>query len=289
MVPVTFHYDFAALGERERQTVLYEFAANGARHLTLTDALLDTVAGTPAMYRELRREMERAGLTFVDAHASFGHDCDIGCPDPAARRFMLAHLQLELQIVRDFDVTSCCLHVCSAFDRNFTLRQHLDAACRSLEVLLPLAEKLRLTLCLENIYRPCNSTTELLYLFDRFPSKHLGACFDSGHARLMEAGRDLPRCVGRDSYLAAGLTPRWESDVLAELLPHLVSCHLHDNDGVSDLHILPGKGGIDWKHMIPRLLTAPRLACVQCEVVPRRVQQPIRPLCETMHDLLGAL
>ena len=289
MVPVTFLYDWDFPGDRDRQTVMYEFAANGAKHLLLSGTLLKMICRTPRLYRDLRAEVARAGLDFVDAHAPFGHDNVLAVPDPAVRPFMLATLKLVLQIVHDFGVKSCCIHMGSFLYEGYSAERHREAIWRSLDEVLPLAEKLDVTIGLENLVCICNNVDDLLECFRRFPSRHLGACFDSGHANIMEKGMDHPECDAPDSYIREGVPMQWEHDVLDRLLPHIVNCHLHDNDGVFDTHLLPGKGNIDWGKLVPKLLTAPRLMCVQSEVIPRRVQQPIRPLCEKFREIFGEI
>ena len=289
MVPVTFLYDWEYPSDRDRQTVMYEFAANGAKHLVLTDTMLKMIGRNPRLYRELRQEAERAGLDFVDAHAPFREDCDICCPVPEIRPFMLAHLKMILQIIHDFGVKCCCVHIGNVFYEGYTEEQHREATCRSLDEILPLAEKLDVTVCLENLTRICNHVDDVLFYLNKYPSKHFGACFDSGHANIMEKGMNLPRCSGTASFDALGLPTPWEHDVLDRMLPHIVNCHLHDNDASSDQHLLPGKGNIDWGKLVPKLLSAPRLKCVQSEVIPLRAQQPIRPLCEKFRELFGEI
>ncbi len=56
----------------------------------------------------------------------------------------------------------------------------------------------------------------------------LGVCWDTGHARL----------TGQPAEVACGLGA------------HLLTLHLHDNDGRRDLHQLPADGGIAWKPLI---------------------------------------
>lgn len=289
MVPITFFYDFEHLSDRDRQTVMYEFAANGARHLVLSDTLLNMIGGASKLYRALRTEAAAAGLDFVDAHAPFRDDCDPDCPDPAARPFMLAHLKLMLQVVSDFGIRTCCVHIGSTFFRAYTPEQHRDAMCRTLDEVLPLAEQLDVTICLENIFTPLNTVDDVLYYLGKYPSAHLGACFDSGHANIMENGMKLPECCAVKRFAGADMPMHWEHDVLDRMLPHIVNCHLHDNDASADQHLLPGKGTIDWNKLVPKLLSAPRLQCVQSEVIPLRTQQPIRPLCEKFQELFGGL
>ena len=289
MVPVTFLYDWEHPSDRDRQTVMYEFAANGAKHLVLTDTLLKMIGRDPKLYRGLRAEAEQAGLDFVDAHAPFRDDCDISCPVPEYRPYILARLKWTLQIVSDFGVKSCCVHIGNIYYAGYTEEQHRDAACRALDEILPLAEKLRVTVCIENLTRICNHVDDLMYYFGKYQSKFFGACFDAGHANIMEKGMFLPKSSGTASFDALGLPPRWEKNVLDRMLPHIVNCHLHDNDASADQHLLPGKGNIDWKTLVPKLLSAPRLQCIQSEVIPLRAQQPIRPLCEKFRELFGEI
>ena len=289
MVPVTFLYDWEYPNDHDRQTVMYEFAANGAKHLVLTDTMLKMICRNPKLYRELRAEIARAGLDFVDAHAPFGHDCVLTVPDPVVRPFMLGYQKTVLQIVHDFGVKCCCIHMGSTLHEGFTVAQHREAVWRSLDELLPLAEKLDVTIGLENLVYICNNVDDLLECFRRYPSRHLGACFDVGHANIMEHGMDHPECSAPKSYIQYGVPVQWEKNVLDRLLPHIINCHLHDNNGFRDQHLLPGKGTIDWGKLVPKLLSAPRLMCLQSEVIPLYVQQPIRPLCDKFRELFGGI
>lgn len=72
------------------------------------------------------------------------------------------------------------------------------------------------------------------YLRD-FPPEYLGICYDSGHANLPEFAayaRDWP-----------------------EIAPRIYAFHLHDNDGLTDQHLLPFAGTIDWER-VARLIAA---------------------------------
>ena len=289
MVPVTFLYDWEHPSDHDRQTVMCEIAANGAKHLVLTDTLLKMIGRSPRLYRELPKEVEKAGLDFVDAHSPFKDDCDMCCPEPSVRTFMLAHLKLMLQIVHDFGVKTCCIHIGNVFYKGYSFEQHREATCRTLDEILPLAEKLDLTICIENQQRVCCHVDDLLYYLGKYPSRHFGACFDAGHANIMEHGMNLPKCSGTASFDELGIPPQWEHDVLDRLLPHIVNCHLHDNDASADQHQLPGRGNIEWDKLIPKLLSAPRLACIQSEVIPLRSQIPIRTLCERFRELFGEI
>ncbi len=100
-----------------------------------------------------------------------------------------------------------------------------------LDFLAPMARELEITVCIENIYNvigrhtvegPCCNAKKAAERIDRFNEKYhaevLGFCFDTGHANL----------VGID----------FES-FLTELGHRLKVLHIHDNDGVGDLHQIP--------------------------------------------------
>ena len=287
MVPITFLYDWEFPSDKDRQTVMYEFAANGVKHLVLTDTLLQMIGRYPRLYRELRQEVANAGLDFVDSHAPFAYDCDLCVPIPEVRPYMLAHLKYILQIVHDFGVKTCCVHTINKAYPEYTLEQQRDAICASLDEILPLAEKLDVIICIENLTRPGTNAEDEVYYIRKYDSPYLGACFDSGHANLMEKGMMYP-----DNFIYERWPDRqvkWETNVLDKMLPYIVNCHLHDNDASRDQHRIPGNGSVDWKTLVPKLLTAPRLKCIQSEVIPLHSQQPIRPLCDKFRELFGTL
>lgn len=100
-----------------------------------------------------------------------------------------------------------------------------------LDTLAPLARELHLTICVENLYNsaggslvegPCCNARKAAERIDRFNDRHheelLGFCFDTGHANL--TGLDF------ESFLTT-------------LGHRLKVLHIHDNDGVGDLHQIP--------------------------------------------------
>ena len=287
MVPITFLYDWEHPSDKDRQTVMYELAANGVKHIVLTDTMLQMIGRYPRLYRELRQEVANAGLDFVDSHAPFAYDCDLCVPIPEVRPYMLAHLKYILQIVHDFGVKTCCVHTINKAYPEYTLEQQRDAICASLDEILPLAEKLDVVICIENLTRPGTNAEDEVYYIKKYDSPYLGACFDSGHANLMEKGMMYPDNFIYDRWPDRQV--KWETNVLDTMLPYIVNCHLHDNDASRDQHRCPGKGSVDWKTLVPKLLTAPRLKCIQSEVIPLYSQQPIRPLCDKFRELFGTL
>lgn len=100
-----------------------------------------------------------------------------------------------------------------------------------IDTIAPLAKEMGITICIENLYDgigghlvegPCCNAKRAAERIDRFNDKYgaevLGFCFDTGHANI----------VGID----------FES-FITTLGNRLKVLHIHDNDGISDLHQIP--------------------------------------------------
>lgn len=100
-----------------------------------------------------------------------------------------------------------------------------------LDFLAPMAREMGITICVENLYcgigghlveGPCCDAAKAAERIDRMNERYhgevLGFCFDTGHANL----------VGIDF-----------EDFIATLGHRLKVLHIHDNDGVGDLHQIP--------------------------------------------------
>jgi len=100
-----------------------------------------------------------------------------------------------------------------------------------LDYLAPMAKELGITVCIENLYDgtgghlvegPCCDVRKAVERIDRMNDKYgaevLGFCFDTGHANLV--GLDFEKFITKLDY-------------------RLKVLHMHDNDGVADLHQIP--------------------------------------------------
>ena len=283
-VPVTFVYEFHRTDDLIRPYILHEFAANGAEYMVLSDSLLAEILLRPALKKTLAKELADEGLSFCDSHAPFGPYLDLNCPVKEARGEMLLRLKLVLEIAASFGVRTMTIHTGNETHYpDVPLEEQYDWIKRSLEELLPFAEKLKIAIAVENIWFRINTPDRLLGLKKEFPSEFLGFCYDSGHANLMAKGRSFPDSA---PYQAWGVTPVvWEERALEKMLPEIITCHLHDNDGAFDRHRNPGLGTIDWPHIIGLLKQAPRLQCIQSEVLPLGGHDAIRDVVEKFREL----
>ena len=249
-----------------------DYAAAGAKYIVLSDELLRQFCGNGKLVPEIRAEIEPTGLKFVDGHAPFGPWENYCLPDESARPSMIARQKLALQLCADFDVHTITAHIggIPPIFFSYPAEHFIESTFRTLDELLPLAEKLDVTIAIENSWTPITTPERLLEVVRRYDSPRLGICYDSGHANLMAHPTDDPEAAAIKTFGSFGLPVPWDDRILEKVLPEVVNCHLHDNDGLVDRHQLPGLGNIDWPHVMGLLEKAPRLRCVQDEAYPHK-------------------
>ena len=263
-VPVT--YIFVGDDEKSLRTALPEFAANGVKNIVLSDLLISAVMQKYTFAGVIQKYLDETETRFVDSHAPFGPEIDLNCPIAEARRKLILRHKLALNIAADFGVDTMTIHIGN--DKRFPevpLEEQIDWVRAGLDELLPEAEKCGVTICIENIWGRINTPERLLQIKSHFDTPYLGFCYDAGHANLMTNGKAYPDGAAAEDWGIFGETPDWNDPILEKMLPHVVNCHLHDNNGDRDRHMLCGKGNVDWKKISALLKTAPRLKNMQCE------------------------
>ncbi len=111
-------------------------------------------------------------------------------------------------------------------------RKHLDALCRSLDLLLPRCASLNLTLCLENLpsWEAVPTEEEMLELKQRYPAPSLAYWHDLGHGQVRE-----------------NLGWIRHRECAERLLPHTVGLHIHDVLPLADDHLPPSQGNLPFE------------------------------------------
>ena len=124
------------------------------------------------------------------------------------------------------------------------------------------AEKYGVFLALENSVYP----EYMRYLLDSIDSAHVGFCWDSGHENAFSPGENF-----LDSYA-----------------DRLFAMHIHDNDGVHDLHAMPFCGTVDWNAAVRRLSRAPlfsRMLTLECGIGDHGLEAGFAAALESAHRL----
>lgn len=176
----------------------------------------DEVGDWPIDRFEMVRCANEAELTVFNIHMAGTDDNLMWNPDNAVREEHLKPIMKTIEEISDLGYNNLVLHLCERGD----VPDPDVPLLRSIEALLPYAERNHVTLSLENTWR----SDYLEYVWQAFPGvKELGFCFDTSHANL------------RDQFF------------LLEKYNHLLSAlHISDNDGAADRHWLPFDGDIDF-------------------------------------------
>ncbi len=287
--PLSFYHNWGSMPESMLDSFVREFKSNGVDKLVLVNPILEGFIQNPSSFRIWLRLKQQFGIDFQDAHMPFGEHMDLACPDRGRRAKMIEEQKQALAYATDLGCKTATIHV-GAFES--VIFQTPNSVIRplvvdALEKLIPEAEKLGIMLAIENSFERSNAPDEILYYISQFDSPCFGVCFDSGHANLMEyyPGKEYDRYFG-------GVTHAWLdkmeycNDALDKLLPHIVTCHLHDNDGYIDSHMMPGDGITDWDKVMSKLATAPRLMTMQTEVGMFKYGYSVRQLVETFRKIV---
>ena len=285
-IPVTYIISDDLKTDEELRSSLAEFAAAGAKHLVLSNLFVSRIMLDHKFAETLKRNMAEYGLSFMDAHSPFGGTLDLNCPDPAFRPQMLTRHKLAMQISAALGVKTITIHPGSdRFFPDIPLEKHLDLMRDAIGQLLLEAEKCDIIICIENSMSRAACPRRVVQLKSEFDSPYLGLCYDSGHAHQLDAARNLSDSVIHGFWRTVGAaTPEWDDQALERMLPDIVNCHLHDNDGSADSHRIPGKGTIDWNKVMPLLKRAPKLQVIQCEVL-RRPGETAAEICKKFDEL----
>ena len=288
-VSLSHFFDFGEIPEKFYPSIINEFKEYGSTDFVLTDTMLKNFLSEPWACTRMKRLCHIHNISFGDAHLPFGQPYDLCCSEKGRRAGMIADQKQAMAYAADMGCRTCTVHM-GAYESvvyhtpNSELRPRVVDA---LGELLEEAEKLDIVLAIENSFERSNTPEEVLYYMSCFDTPHLGVCYDSGHACLMS---DFPGKL-REKY-APGMDLAWGEvvecypDALGDLLPHIVTCHLHDNDGYSDAHKMPGDGRINWPELIAKLRTAPRLMTMQTEVSMFVNGYSIGKLVKTFNNIL---
>ena len=126
------------------------------------------------------------------------------------------------------------LHPRSASAHSYSTRLAEEALRRDLERYLPIAERHRTAVAIENLtVFPDHSDLlfygsryeELARIVDEYATPHFGICWDTGHANLIKLN---------------------QAEVIRELGSRIIATHIHNNYGFHDDHALPTSGSIDF-------------------------------------------
>lgn len=279
---VSYFFDWWLIDDRLYDAVFAEYAEHGCHRFVLPNTHCLRLLDEPDFAGKLGKWLRTFQARFDGAHSHWGETWDLNTVEPENRALMLKNQKRALEFTAEFEAGVLVIHPGYSpleNDPAHPVENLRELTVRSLETLLPYAEKLGVSIALENNISPADTPDELLAAVKYFDSPALGCCYDSGHAHLMSSApgkrpEDIQPIAQR---LWRGKVELTSGDTLERMAPYLLCCHLHDNDGLSDQHRLPGDGGIDWRHVIETLGSrCPRLVSVQSEVARSSITKSCR-------------
>lgn len=226
-----------------------EKTMNDLRSWGVTDIVAHPVWGMrdrqePGYMDKIAHLLAAAGLKTPACHAYWGGSCDLALVDEARRcEAMKEHCDFLWKLA-PMGVKTYTLHLGIEHGETDTASKW-EQIRRSVEDLLPTAEKTGIILALENSAEPMDDLRRLADFGREYAHPQVGFCFDTGHAN----------CYASDGLFAT----------LELMRDNIVTCHMHDNHGSFDDHNPPGDGNTDWAKLIPALKACPRMLHAETE------------------------
>lgn len=289
-IPLAFAYSWGQVPDSMIPNIMAEFKWHGVNDLVFAYSWLTRILEDFRFWSLLRRHAFKLGMNLIEPHAPLGQGYDLCCPEQGRRPRMIEAHKCAMNYAAETGSKTYTMHI-GAYESVFYQTSNdvlRPLVLDSLEQLLPTAEKLGLVIAVENSYERSNTPDEAVFYAEHFNSPFIRCCFDVGHAHLMSPfpGKKREKYFEEMDW-AWGEKIEEYTGALERMAPYIVTCHLHDNDGYSDAHKLPGEGTIDWGKLIPQLKNCPELISMQTEVltVPGL---PVGKLVETFRRIIPA-
>lgn len=190
---------------------------------------------------DIRRSIEAGGLRCNQTHAPFRFRAKQWDEDGHFGVFVkaleiTALLGAEICVVHPLHHMQYLGHEEEIFRLNMEYYRSLIPYCREYGVKVGIENMWQRHPIRKNIsFDTCSSAEEFIRYIDTLDSEYMVACLDVGHVVLpdnrMGVG-DFIRALGHD---------------------RLKALHIHDNDYINDLHLLPYRGKLDWEDITEAL------------------------------------
>ena len=166
---------------------------------------------------------EEYGLTIDSVHIPFGDDYDLANPLYKERLASVRNVLLFLEYIADFGIPIAILHPHHYLKE--TREKALTSAAKSIEEIVGKKPD-NIKIAMENLPDARGSwiAEQLLNIFNQ---EKIGFCYDSSHENMS----------GPPFHL------------LEKYYSRLITCHLSDNNGIVDEHLVPGNGNINWNRL----------------------------------------
>jgi len=192
-----------------------------------------------AYYTELRKYVESKGVSFKQAHAP----APSSYIDEAESEKMFDVIVSTMRRASYLGVPNIVVHPCQhlLYVEKGNPEKLFEYNMKFFRRLIPYCEEYGIKIAIENMWQypgmishsTCSKPEEFVRYVDELNNDSIGACLDIGHAMLV---REMP------------------NDMIHALGNKRILClHVHDVDGIDDLHTLPYFGITDWDKVMEAL------------------------------------
>jgi len=204
----------------------------GITAITMTPEMGDIDMSRAEDVRRAKRVLADLGISSPGCHGLWGASHDLNQLDGEKRKAVALDHKRQLSHAGGMGCKTYVVHPGMRLPETAVAVQW-DAVRDMLDQLVPHAESIGVVIAVENGNPGCLDScgADLAELARSCDSPFLRLCFDSGHANVAEDAVST-------------------FDAMA---PYLATTHLHDNDGNTDQHAIPGTGSIDWDLLAPKI------------------------------------
>lgn len=179
------------------------------------------------------------GLILDHVHVAFDHCNNLWSEDSSTREAIVDKHLYWIADCAENRVPIIVMHI----SHGSQINPPNEYGIESISKIVRAAEDADVVIAIENTRR----IDYLEYVFERIQSPRLRLCYDSGHDWLYS------------------VSPSKILNVFGELL---ACTHFADNDGIDDLHLLPGNGVVDWSAISAAFPRGTYSGCLSLEVIP---------------------
>ena len=222
-------------GQRLSREHLLEIASYGFEAIELFATRSHFDYHNPSAVADLQQWLADAGLELHGVHAPitdsfvggrWGPALTVASTEPEARAKAVAESEQALYVARRIPMKVLVVHLGLPRTQSDSPDDNSrDAARRSIDELRQFAPPLGVRVAVEVIPNELSRAGSLVHFVEEdLEAPDVGVCLDFGHAHM-------------DGDLL---------DAIETVSGHVITTHVHDNDGRLDEHLVPFDGTIDW-------------------------------------------
>lgn len=229
----------------------------------------------PMEIAAVRKSLRELGLRASSFHAPYSAEADPSEPDPILRKKTVTLLIEAVRAAAAVGARVLIVHGSAAEWAGVAegeRRARIESARETLSLLHQEARTQGVAIALETLLPHLLTANPdlLLALVEPYPKEEVGICFDTGHCFLWRS---------------------WPLERVYELLAdRVIALHVNDNRGLTDDHLAPGQGKIDWSRWLAALHRSAFSGPFLLEaVLPQETADPLSGLAALRQTALALL